>query len=928
MRNLKKLLAVIVTIAMLATFAIPAFAAEGLSADTQTCSDIGMLIGTGSDGVTADYAVTVPTRIQSAVMFLRLKGLYNEAAAYTGTENFADAASAEWATPLMAYLKANPSLGWVGDGVNFMPQDILTAQQYYKVLLSALGYATPADYEYADTLTFAATAGLAVAGNVTPFDINAVAVATVEALKANVKGGTTTLAATLVAGGTVDEAAYIAAGLYSEKINAAIVGASKLTVTFGSAVDTTKASFEVKSGSFIVPVNVTWDADKKVATLTKTFGKFAAGTYTVTEKGLTYSGTGNNVALLTLEAEKVAKIEITSDLVKTTGVGTATADYKVYNQYNEDVTAAYTVNGVSSYGTVGASATGTVTVNKGSAWATTDPTSGSLTLYIGAVTATKTVNLVSAKATDTFTLGAAVLPTTVPATVRFADDMTDVKVEYSAVDQYGNAVYPTTTTGLTFVYGSGIVAASATFSDDPADAGSKTILTVDLAEVAVQTNATLTVIVNATGKVSSTSIALYPVAKIADYTLTPDSKVIKAGTAYKVWVDAVDTYGTALTGTVIAGADAQFSIVSLSGVATVTGTIEYDSVKQKAYFAVTPVTAGSSTNVVVTLLATGKASTLPIAVNDASAIAGMTLEASALYYAAGGSTVFSATFVDQYGEAVVADAAYDIDITTSNAAVVAEQLNLTVAGMINPLGATIAPIGAAGTSATLTVTLNKGATVVDQKTVAVSVIPTATTLTYTVADIAKLKGVAAQAADYDATVVVTALDAAGHTVYIPAGAIVSITSANTDLVVVNGSEVWGDITGIAAPATEASTTITVIVENYDGTITIANKTVTVSAVPSAAASLDYVTVAAPNTSVAGDIAGANLALYKFLEKDQYGVAITTYTDIYTNNTTGETFDVIAGVVTKTSAGTPAVGTSVNITVITANGLLKTIKVVY
>lgn len=215
MRNLKKLLALIVAICVLATFTVTAFAADAtLAADTKINADLGVLVGAGA-GVTPEYGATTPTRIQAAVMLLRLTGNLTEAQAFVGEDNFADADKATWAKPLMGYLKANPELGFVGDGTNFMPTETITAQQYYKVLLTALGYAIPADYAYADTLTFAKnTAKLALGGDVASFTVDALATATVEGLKAAVKGGAKTLAATLVDAGKLDKVKAQAASLY------------------------------------------------------------------------------------------------------------------------------------------------------------------------------------------------------------------------------------------------------------------------------------------------------------------------------------------------------------------------------------------------------------------------------------------------------------------------------------------------------------------------------------------------------------------------------------------------------------------------------------------------------------------------------------------------------------------------------------------
>lgn len=213
MKNLRKLLAVIVVVAMMATmFAIPAFAAEPSDADI--CETLGMLKGTEGK-VDSAYLATTPLRYQAAIMFLRLKGLEKDALAYKGTDNFDDAGEI-WADgqKMLAYLKANPDLGFVGVGDNkFDPMGEMTAQAYYKVLLVALGYEYDADFGWDDVFAFAKEAGLSKVADVKAFTVNDLAVATVEAFKVNVKGEEFTLIEYLVAEGTVAEEAAIEVGL-------------------------------------------------------------------------------------------------------------------------------------------------------------------------------------------------------------------------------------------------------------------------------------------------------------------------------------------------------------------------------------------------------------------------------------------------------------------------------------------------------------------------------------------------------------------------------------------------------------------------------------------------------------------------------------------------------------------------------------------
>ncbi len=199
MRNLKKLLAIILAICVLATFSMPAFAEDKAKTDAQYLEMLKVINGDGN-GVTDDYLAKGTTRIQAAVVFLKLYGLVEEALEFSATDNFTDAGSLDWkeGRNILAYLKANPRLGWTGvGGGKFNPNGPVTAQMIYKVLLEALGYKTGKDFTYGNTIKFAAEKGLTKISTVKGQITNANLVAAIlEALDKPVAGGTKTLAQT------------------------------------------------------------------------------------------------------------------------------------------------------------------------------------------------------------------------------------------------------------------------------------------------------------------------------------------------------------------------------------------------------------------------------------------------------------------------------------------------------------------------------------------------------------------------------------------------------------------------------------------------------------------------------------------------------------------------------------------------------------
>jgi hypothetical protein len=211
-------MAVLMVVSLMALSFVPVFAdtttQAGISDSAKLCADLGMLKGTGS-GVTIEYTSTTPDRLTAAILLLRLKGLEQEALATKETDNFSDASLANAnGQKIMAYLKANPSLGFEGfPNGKFGPKDKMTAQQYYKVLLINLGYASGTDFKYNEVFDFAATKGLTQLTADTEFTVDSLAVATVEALKAAINGGKETLAVTLVSAGKLDATIVATAGL-------------------------------------------------------------------------------------------------------------------------------------------------------------------------------------------------------------------------------------------------------------------------------------------------------------------------------------------------------------------------------------------------------------------------------------------------------------------------------------------------------------------------------------------------------------------------------------------------------------------------------------------------------------------------------------------------------------------------------------------
>jgi len=263
-----------------------------------------MLEGDGN-GVTVEYTAKELTRLGAAAALLKLKGLYDEAIAFQGEDNFADVKDYAWVEGrnLMAYLKANPGLGFGGDEKgNFNPGAMINEQSYYKVLLETLGYKqttaeVAGDFAWEEVFTFAESVGLKPA-KAEKFTIDELAKATFAALKATTKDGKVYID-TLIAAGVVTEELAVAAGVKEEVAEVAVavdsvaaLGNTVVEVVFEEDVDAAvleNAEYVIE-GLEIKSVTVTGSDAVRLETAAMTAGKVY--TLTVGEEKVKFTGVG------------------------------------------------------------------------------------------------------------------------------------------------------------------------------------------------------------------------------------------------------------------------------------------------------------------------------------------------------------------------------------------------------------------------------------------------------------------------------------------------------------------------------------------------------------------------------------------------------------------------------------------------------------
>ena len=312
-------------------------AAAAISADAQSCITLGMLQGSDK-GVTSEYLAGQSTRLQAAIMVLRLKGLEAEALAFVGEKNFADMATYAWAggKNAAAYLLAHPELGYVGDGVNFNADQKIDEASYYKVMLTALGYkqTTPevvGDYAWADVLAFAKSIGLAPQSSV-GLTNNDIARITVEALKAKNKDGKV-LVDVLVAAGVLTAEKVAAAGIV---VVAPVAGTvdyvkavanNKVQVVFTDAASKNAADYKiVENGTTTVLEVKAVEVENETSVVLETAVQVAGKVYALEVAGQKVNFTALTKQTAALEIDTVKCIDTnTVELIFKKAVDLATA---------------------------------------------------------------------------------------------------------------------------------------------------------------------------------------------------------------------------------------------------------------------------------------------------------------------------------------------------------------------------------------------------------------------------------------------------------------------------------------------------------------------------------------------------------------------------------------------------------------------------
>lgn len=198
---MKKLAAILLTLALSLSLAIPALAAPAEEAEAAAWQlySMGLFLGTGTDeeGFPVFSLSDAPTRAEGVTMLVRLIG--QESAALEGewTTPFQDVPA--WAEPYVGYAYANGLTNGTSP-TRFDPELPISASEYLTFVLRAMGYDSSVDFAWDSAWTLSdklgITGGQYHAGT-TSFDRGDVAWISASALLAPLKDSDKTLEATL-----------------------------------------------------------------------------------------------------------------------------------------------------------------------------------------------------------------------------------------------------------------------------------------------------------------------------------------------------------------------------------------------------------------------------------------------------------------------------------------------------------------------------------------------------------------------------------------------------------------------------------------------------------------------------------------------------------------------------------------------------------
>jgi trimeric autotransporter adhesin len=684
-----------------------------------------------------------------------------------------------------------------------------------------------------------------------------------------------------------------AAGLNQTAVTAEVkvVDVNKIEVKFNKAVDTTKVTAALKIGAASLYTTSTFSEDKKSVVLTAP-SAIATGSYNVVISGI---AAADVVKPITVEAATPKAIDVTNTEAYLKDGAVVT--FSVKNQYATDmgvkannadlVVTAYNVTQSKAVEVVKTSSTKSeLGLNLTTGTAKVGDEVRVILTYKG-VTVTKVLKVVADAANADITLGT-VAP--LKDKTRITTGETGLELPYVLKDQYGNdkKITNLATSGVTFVSSDNTVVNPATSFSVDATTG-KITFTAGAAGTA-----TITAIINATGKVAQTTVTVNGTSALKTVVISSPTALISAGQTVNLDLAGTDQFGGAVT--------------DFSGVAV---TDNHDNVTASIVNGkLKVVTSGTAAGTATITLK--KASDATVTYGTITITFEKVAEPTVLVSVDTVSTLeVGATTTVKLSDIKVKDQ-YGRDFTLTDASqVTVKAVDDDFTGVkqdaTNKLkfDAATAP----GTEA-VSFTLANGAT----KTVTFATVATSSVTSYSINTVGTLfaQGTSTTLGAYDVTLGLAGKLADGTAVKLATSKVTHATSNNEAVAVVSVDATTKAVT--VKGLTKGSSLVTL----YAGATKLAEVTVNVDNATAVASSVEF-------EEAAYTISGTETLdlLTELTVKDQYGVA-------YAKNGFFASSDTSIATVSSTGVVSKPVGSTktgnVTITYMTTNGIVKTVTV--
>lgn len=897
------------------------------------------------------------TRAELARILDLLKGL--DVDTKPTTQSFSDVKSSHWAFEEIEAAKAAGLVVGVGGG-KFDPNGNVTVQQIAVAAANVLG--------------LKAVAGATVAG------ADSWAAGYIQALLDN----GINLPTTYKAAATRETLVTATYSVY-EALNPAVVavssfaqsGSKTLTVKFSKAVDKAVTFAVKRDGTTVNIADVKWNDAKTEATLTASFA-LQTGAYTVAIKGdgIDLTANANGVAA------KVSKIEFLGDKGVITDSSIATADkqglrttIKISNQYGEDVTSSITSGDLqitASKGGLDSYDKGAIVIKDGTSVDSTKDYVVDQKVVVTVVhtatgtVATQTLTVVQAANVASIELGAI---TTDDADLKAKPvNVSNVKnnfnsyyIPFTAKDQYGNVLKKADLASLTIISSNTKILKVDTNASNILEIGAekKTAIKV-LATDATETNGTVVLTVVApNGTNANKTLEVLADPKVDVLTLESPSTQLKKTVKTQLAFSAVDQFGKAL----VSDADLASTDLTVDNVLNFTdgtkinitgGTIEAGVDYGNKNARTISITPNADTVVLTVITANNKVQNVTwsvAAAPAATAIKGINPDVYKLIQQGQTSVVNAGDvqLIDQYGDGINLPAGWKVTVAADDgtydnvtASVYGGGSDLTTAAGSKVTFSATAPGGAKGTE-TVSFTLKDAANKeVDVYKTGFESVALADISTFQLANVDKVYtgGTAAglTLTDYDRAITLEGLKGNAK-VKVDQGLMAAQTI--TSGLAINGGKVQAPATAINTDGADKTATLSVVVDANGGAQTL-TKTVTYNSAAPAVATVKvlkksddseitapvFVTTASLNGKKIGPV-GADADFY-FQVKDQYGVVYDdnlSYAITSKDLGAGNDVSIAAnGTVTVTGAQVP--GKSFQVTIVSQNGITKTVKVIF